>query len=1232
MPDHSSKKVRKKKTFTLRKLKNWLLGIVGLTVILLAISFTLIRVAIKSIPDYSLAIQQAVSEQMGITLKVGVMDAEIYWLVPRLNLIDVDVSDKTGKKHLFYLDEISLSLDWASTIQKMQPIVGEITLVGLNVQLGINKNSQLLLEDYIVDENIDKTLNVSSNRSLKAEVEVNDAVKHNFNNLNFKIIKSQVRLYDYRHIKHSKTLTNFKLHLINSGDSHVFEIEADLPLKFGRHVHFVVDVEGDLFDYKNLDGELYLALDDIVASSWLDDYWDEIKLSANANLSGEVWLEWSKREITDVNSRINISDLAVHYLDEDINTWNIDQLDAVTHWSKENDGWKLDIRELFVNRDDIDWPEPAAATLRMLDSKQEARLRADFFRIDGFVYLAGMIDSVTDFDVTWLSLINKYKPSGELRNIDIKLPVNAVQNIKINTEFSQLGFSLPDTEPVEIKNLRGAVSYLDNKTWLALDSKNTEIKFKDMFRNSINLSDLKGTLELSHQSGLWELSTHSLIVNTPHLNAQARVNFNMPDEGRPFLDLTANFKNGDARFVNLYLPAGVMGKNTVAWLDRALIDGEITQGGYQFYGYLHDAPFRNGEGVSLADFDVSGVQLDYLEKWPVITDMSANLRFLNDTMLINSKKARLFDSDIKETIVYIDNFVSPTLDVKGNVEVELQDLKRFTKESPLAKKVTSYISNLRFDGRGSLDLELFLPLYGDYRTEVGGELLIKNGGLKFENENYKLNKINGSIRFTGDEFEASGLTAELAGNKPGRLLNIDIATKRNQKNRSYHIDVNGEVLASSLLAPIPEYQAYLNGSANWDVDIDIDIDNKRLKGETVVNAQVVSDLQGVTSSLPGPLSKSSKDQSPIKIDINMRPNAYINYELFMQNGDQLKLKQLKHKLLILADTQSVKGNIDVNILDDVDIPTNIDLEYLDLNSFLKLDEKEAAQQESSQLASAKSISPRDFPSLDFHAKKILWKKSVYNDGELMMQKNKLGTVIKSFKFSGLDHVITGKGSWFEGKDDKNITKLDMNIEINDLGKMFKDLNISDSVIAANGNIALDWQWRDTPYNFAWEKLQGNGSLRLRDGTLKDIDAGAGRLLGLFNFKTLLSLDFGTQMKEGFNFDKVNGTFTFANENIYSKDFEIESKAATIYMKGKLSVVNNTIDQIVTVRPHVGGTVTLGAAVVAGPAAGGLVYLFQKIFNTDRLSEYQYYMKGSIDAPEVELKSVPVEEQEEESDF
>ena len=84
-----SKKASKKNKFTLRRLKNWFLGIVGLAVILLAISFTLVRVAIKYVPDYSLAIQQAVSEELNIKFEVEQMDAEIYWLVPRLNLYKV---------------------------------------------------------------------------------------------------------------------------------------------------------------------------------------------------------------------------------------------------------------------------------------------------------------------------------------------------------------------------------------------------------------------------------------------------------------------------------------------------------------------------------------------------------------------------------------------------------------------------------------------------------------------------------------------------------------------------------------------------------------------------------------------------------------------------------------------------------------------------------------------------------------------------------------------------------------------------------------------------------------------------------------------------------------------------------------------------------------------------------------------------------------------------------------
>ncbi|VAW68148.1 hypothetical protein MNBD_GAMMA08-1208, partial [hydrothermal vent metagenome] len=879
MPDHSSKKTNNKKVITLKRLKNWTLSLVGVLIIFLAISFTLVRVAIKSIPEYSLAIQKIVSEQVGMKLEISILDAEISWLVPRLNLIDVNIFDKTGKHHFMHLDEVDLSMDWSKSIKNMTPIVGEITLDGLNVQIGINENSQLLIQNFIVDNNINDTIkSASKNKSnIKSGVEISETIKNNFNNLDFKIINSQVMLYDDRHKQRSKTLSNLNLHLINSGNSHVFELEANFPKNYAEYAHFIIDVKGDLFDYKNLEGELYFAVQDVNAASWLDDYWDEISITANANVNGQVWMKWNAQKIIEVNSTVNISDLAIHYLDESVETWNVDKIDAQVHWEKSNqDDWQLDVRELVVARENIDWPKPAAATLEVNNSQQEIKLRADYLRVEGLVYLVGMINSVVETDVSWMNLLSKHKPSGELKNLDVHIKLDELQDIKINTQFSQFGFLLPDSEPSEINNLQGSVAYINKKTWMILDSKNAQLKFNKLFREPVDLNVLNGTIELSHKNNLWELSARSLTVNTPDIETKMRVDFNMPDDGSPFLDLTLFFKNGEGTAVKKYLPVSVMTKDAVEWIDRAIKKGRVTKGGYQFYGYLNDAPFRENQGISLADFDAVNVDLTYLDNWPDIKNISANLRFVNDTMHVDAHHGYLYNSKITNTTVYIDNFISPTLDIKGKVDADLQDLKTFVKGSTLHEDVTDYINNLSFAGKGDLDLELFVPLYGEYRTEVGGRLNVKNGSLEFEKEKYELNNINGLIQFVGDTVESTGLQVELVGNSPGKRLNVEINTKKNKSKRIYSLNLNGDISAASLLKPLPKMQPYLNGTSNWDMQMDI-INDER-KSETVVNAVVVSDLQGVTSRLSGPLSKATKSASPIKIDINVKPKSYINYD------------------------------------------------------------------------------------------------------------------------------------------------------------------------------------------------------------------------------------------------------------------------------------------------------------------------------------------------------------------
>jgi len=1225
MSEHSKKIAVKKKVITLKRLKNWTLSLVGLIVIFLAISFTLIRVAIKSIPDYSIAIQQAVSEQMDLTLEVGFMDAEIYWLVPRLNLIDVNVFDKTGKHHLLYLGEIDLSLDWAETIKIMSPVISEITLVGINVQIEINKKSQLLLQNYVINDDIDAALKVAEDGVASEAFEISQEIKSNLNKLNFKVLNSRVSFYDKRYEGKPKEFTNFNLHLINNDDYHVFEVKADLPQKYGEKAHFIVAVEGDLFDYKNLDGDLYLSVQSIDAASWLDDYWSELKVSANANISGQFWLKWSAQNIIDINSQLSISEFALHYLDEEVNTWSVDHLNALIRWKKNDNDWQLDVRNLVVEREGIDWLKPAAATLSLSNNQQDIHLNADFLRIEGFVYLAGMLSSVADLDIAWLNLLDKHKPSGALKNLDVMLPINEPQDIEINTQFSQLGFSFPQSEPSAVSNLQGAIAYRDKKTWLTLDSENTEIKFNELFRNSIYLKKLRGILEISHLNHIWELSTRSLEVSTPHIKTEMRMDFNMPDNGRAFLDLTAQFKDGEVRFANQYLPAGVMGKGALAWVDNALHDGKLTQGGYQFYGYLSDAPFRKNEGVSLAEFDVVGVDVTYLQNWPDVNDVSANLRFENDSVFIAASHATLLDSKSKKTTVYIDNFVSPTLDVRSKIDTQLTNIKQFLNESSLREDVTDYVDNLQFGGAGVLDLELFLPLYGDFYTEVGGELEIKNGSLKFKKEKYELNNVNGLIRFARDTVEAPALKAELKGNEPGQLIDINIQTLSPDSGREYRIGIKGNILASALLAPVPKMQEYFKGSADWDISVDIK--NNKVKEETIVGVQVASDLQNVTSTLPGSLAKSSRDKEPVDISINIDSDSMTDYEIKLNDGGKVSLQHKKDKLLILADTKSVKGSMDINLQDEMDIPIQVKLEYIDLNEFFHANESKASTDDVLSDKNIKPVSPRKIPSFDFYADELIWKKSVYRQSVLEVQESKLGAVIKKFKFTGADHEITGKGLWFTGENNQSTTSMDINITVGNLGNVFRSLEISDSLVGAAGNVKLNWEWRDVPYRFDWKILKGDGELSLNDGTLKELNAGAGRLLGLFNFKTLFSLDFGNQVKDGFNFDKVTGSFSFGGGNIYSNDFEVESKIATVFMDGRLSFANNTVDQVVTVRPHLGGTVTIGTAVVAGPAIGGLVYLFQKIFNTDRLSEYQYSMKGNLDNPDVKLISAPVTDQD-----
>jgi len=81
--------------------------IISIAVLLItaAVLFSAVRAVLPYATGYKNEIQQEISEQIGLPVEIGSIDAEIYWFTPRLKLIDVIVYDDQHDARLFDFKE-----------------------------------------------------------------------------------------------------------------------------------------------------------------------------------------------------------------------------------------------------------------------------------------------------------------------------------------------------------------------------------------------------------------------------------------------------------------------------------------------------------------------------------------------------------------------------------------------------------------------------------------------------------------------------------------------------------------------------------------------------------------------------------------------------------------------------------------------------------------------------------------------------------------------------------------------------------------------------------------------------------------------------------------------------------------------------------------------------------------------------------------------------------------------
>ncbi len=1170
---------------------------VAVIIIFVAVIFSIFRFAIPYVTHYGDTIEVELSRQLDMKVEIDEVDADVSWLTPRLNLLGVRISDPKSGKQVFSADEVNLGLGWQQSFRNMRPELGFVSLVGIDLHARRKANGDLVIQGFTIPHASSDTSGMPP------------ALLTFLENSSVYVVDSALQWHDEKNNDQQLQLINVNLALLNDAPGHKLAIDADLPEDYGQHLNLVFDIEGPLNQLASWKGRIFAGVRGLRLKRWLDDYWQLVSFNGSGRVDASVWLDWEGELINTIDVDVSGEDMNINYLERDVRSWQLQHLGGQFRWQRTDNGWNLDVRNLLMQRNDLAWPQTGDFSFQYHALDAYVEVQSSFVRIQDVAYLGGLVSRfvpIQDFD--WNRMVDVYQPQGDLSQLALFVPLAAPQDSSIRGQFRNLGYQSDGVLPA-VQGLDGSLNYDGDVTLLQLDSRQVEVDYPALFRNQLDLSAVAGELRLLRGDQQWRFVSDELNVDTPHLDTRSRLDITIPFKGAPFIDMVTRFHKGEGGEKSRYLPAAIMPKATVEWLDKSIVNAQIPDGGFLFYGRVSDYPFSHGEGVMQALFDVRHATLKYQPDWPALEDLSARVEFYNRRLSITRGKGQILGSPFYDTGMLIPDLHNATLSIHGKVKSELPRMQSFIAHSPLHKVFGQYFLNLQMQGQANLDLDITIPIKGEESTRLSGDLALLDDEIYFPEQNYRLQGIKGGIQFTEDSVQASQISARVSDDSE---LKIDVSTVEEDDDSLIRIEGRGQADAKTLLAPVPMLVDYFNGRSHWNVQVDIPIKSS----EAPIQIAVDSSLRGVSSNLPGCFGKTSEQNSLFNFNLALMDQGAMDMEVSFQQMYSVHARREQQKWQVDVRSNDLIGHARFDEDFDADTPVVVYADYVNVGALIGDDEGSDERLD---------VLPQQIPPLRVQIGKLDWDDYHFSDLNLETRRSPNRMDISHFELHAPTVTIMGQGSWSSDWRKQQSTIIDFSMDTHNLGETLSQFKITEAIEKTEGVAKVHWEWNGRPDQFSWDMLRGQARLDLKNGAFKDIDAGAGRLIGILNFETLLSLDFGNQVAKGFAFDNLEGDVRFDIGNAYTRDLTVDSKVAEIILDGRIGLSARDYDQTITVIPGVGSTLTLIGAVTGGPATAAAVHLFRKLFGLDRIAEYKYSVTGSWEKPKVELLSAPDKE-------
>ncbi|MDZ4297983.1 MAG: DUF3971 domain-containing protein [Moraxellaceae bacterium] len=1153
-----------------------MLWLLAFTLIPLAVVVGLGREFFPLVSDQKAWLEQTLSEQAGVYLRIGDLEGSWPVMSPVLTATDIELFHPDDPTHvLLTIPKVSVQPNWLASLRSFSPRLA-IAVEGLSLTLMQDASGKVSVKEFAHlkrsdSENVENNLRWLlkqpiiglTNSQLFWELEAQ--LPQRISNIK---IQQQSLPNDYR------MMAEFRI-----GDSVTQQ-------------RLIFQVDGDPLVWRNQYWQAYLDIAEL--SDWqvwqvlLPEPWRAQQLSGAAM----VWLNAERGQLPDVS--VILAKASAVFEVPEYGRFALSDVSGVLKGQREASLWSIQADKLsgLINEQ--------AMPLRRVVLRQQTdglELALAQMRLENLVAL------VMPYSVLPKDIVNELKtlqPKGMVPRLRLFLKKDEESNWQwrqVSAEFKALALNKTTKTPA-VQGLAGWFDATPEKGIGYLDTARAEVDLHTVFREPIAINALSGGLRWFQEANGWYIDSGVLHVANAHAKGHAQFSVRLStDPALPSrIDLLARLNNAQINQGYRYVPWPQAGDGTLAWLQGALKAGEVTNGDFIYSGEI--GPYAKLPGQFEMSLPVRSASLDYVSGWPAVNGLNGNVSIRGRALTVTGTSANIMSAKASELRAEIPDLAKSVLQINTQLDMNLTDLQRLLADSPLAKTTAGLAKIISLEGPSKASLALTIPLASP-NPQVQVDATLQGATVGLPKQRLQYSNVSGVVSFNSETgLSASGLVGQLFGQET--TLTLVGSSRRGQwTHQQINIRGSADVLTLSNWLKLP-LNAHLAGSSSYVADISIPL------GGGASEIDVRSDLRGIASKAPEPLTKARQAVLPLRYqsrlggstDVARLSVGDIAQARLRWRDDELRSvmvavgraapREVAEGFVLLVDTNRLNVNTWYDYIQSQEASANRGLPFNKMQ--ISANEVLVGQQWVDDL----NVEVE-------HAKDKGW--------QLRLQGAKLRSLPALPTLNGAAMISREGNNWqadpisvrvgstgFVGnmfwRDRGAVTtRLQGQLQGGDIGKVLAQFGVPAFIESDAAKADISVQWPGHPEDWALNRIKGKFTAELSKGRLKE--AGGINLLtrgfGLLNAGNLmrrLKLDFTDVTKKGLNYDRISLQGELNSGVANPASFVLEGPTVNVRGKGWVDLNRQTLEQDLRVDVPVSSAVPLVAGFLAGPVVGG----------------------------------------------